>query len=146
MTSLKSARELELMRQAGRLVAQVLQLLRENTKAGVTTAELDALAEEYTCSREATCAFKGYRGFPANVCISINEEVVHGIPGVREIVDGDIVSIDFGVKLNNYFGDAAITVAVGEVTNEARKLMQVTEESLRRAIDQMLSISKMGNI
>lgn len=146
MTSLKSAREIELMRQAGQVVAQVLELLRERTRVGVTTAELDALAEEYARSRGAVCAFKGYHGFPASVCISINEEVVHGIPGPRKVVDGDVVSIDFGVKLNNYFADAALTVLVGAVTEEARRLAQVTEESLQRAIAVMVPDRRLSDI
>ena len=146
MTSLKSAREIELMSQAGRVVAEVLQLLREHTKPGVRTDELDALAGEYARSKGATCAFKGYRGFPANVCVSINQEVVHGIPGPRKIAQGDVVSIDFGIKLNNYFGDSAITVAAGEITDEARKLIRVTEESLQRAIEQMVPGNRLTDV
>ena len=134
------------MRQAGRLVAEVLQLLRERTVVGVTTAELNALAEEYARSRDAKCAFKGYRGFPAGVCLSVNEEVVHGIPGPRRIEDGDIVSIDFGIKLNNYYSDAAITVPVGNVTDEARKLIRVTEESLQRAIARMIPGNRLSEV
>ena len=146
MTSLKSAREIDLMRKAGEIVGQVLQLLRENAKPGVSTAELDELAAEYTRSKGAVCAFKGYRGFPGSACISINEEVVHGIPGKRKIAEGDLVSIDFGVKLRNYYGDAATTVMVGEVSDEARKLTQVTEESLRRAIAMMLPGNRLSDV
>ena len=146
MTSLKSAREIELMRQAGRVVAEVLDLLREHTKVGVTTAELDVIAEEHTHSRGAVCAFKGYRGFPASVCVSINEEVVHGIPGTRTLADGDIVSIDFGVKLNNYYGDAAVTMPVGNVDAEACKLMRVTEESLQHAIARMVPGNRLSDV
>jgi methionyl aminopeptidase len=146
VTSLKSAREIELMRQAGRVVAEVLGLLRERTVPGVTTAELDRLAEAHTKARGAICAFKGYRGFPASACISVNEEVVHGIPGPRTIVDGDVVSIDFGVKLDNYFGDAALTVLVGNVTEEARRLVAVTEESLQRAIRKMVPGNRLSDV
>lgn len=146
MTSLKSAREIELMRQSGRVVAEVLQLLRERTKVGVTTAELDAMAVEATQSKGAVCAFKGYLGFPASVCISVNEEVVHGIPGPRKVVDGDVVSIDFGVKMNNYCADAALTVLVGNVTEEARRLVQVTEESLQRAIAVMVPDKRLSDV
>jgi methionyl aminopeptidase len=146
VTSLKSAREIDLMRQAGQVVAEVLQLLCENALPGVTTAELDNLAEVRTRARGAKCAFKGYLDFPANVCISLNEEVVHGIPGPRTIADGDLVSIDFGVKMNNYFGDAARTVLVGAVSDEARKLVQVTEESLRRAIEQMVPGKRLSDV
>ena len=146
VTSLKSAREIELMQQAGIVVAEVLQLLREHTKPGVTTAELDKAAQAHTIAKGATCAFKGYHGFPASVCISVNDEVVHGIPGSRRIVDGDVVSLDFGVKLNNYFADAAITVLVGNVTEEARKLVQVTHESLERAIEKMVPGNRLSDI
>lgn len=146
MTSLKSAREIDLMHQAGKVVAEVLQLLREHTKPGVTTQELDRLAETHTRALGAMCAFKGYRGFPASVCISVNEEVVHGIPGPRRIVDGDVVSLDFGVKLNNYYADAALTVLVGNVTEEARKLVAVTQESLQRAIARMVSGNRLSDI
>jgi len=146
VTSLKSAREIKLMRQAGEVVARVLQLLREQVRAGLTTGELDELAEECARSHGAQCAFKGYRGFPANACISVNEEVVHGIPGSRRIVNGDLVSIDFGVKMNNYFADAAVTVPVGEVTEEARRLTQVTEEALQRAIEKMVPGNRLSDI
>ena len=146
VTSLKSAREIELMRQAGRVVAEVLGLLRERTAPGVTTAELDRLAEAHTKARGAICAFKGYRGFPASACISVNEEVVHGIPGPRAIVDGDVVSVDFGVKLDNYFADAALTVLVGNVTEEARRLVAVTEESLERAMQKMVPGNRLSDV
>jgi methionyl aminopeptidase len=146
VTSLKSAREIELMRQAGQVVAEVLQLLAENTVPGVTTAELDNLAEVRTRARGGRCAFKGYHGFPANVCISLNEEVVHGIPGPRKIAHGDVVSLDFGVKLHNYVADAARTVLVGSVSDEAKRLVQVTEESLQRAIQQMVPGNRLSDV
>lgn len=134
------------MRRAGQVVAETLELLRAKTRVGVTTGELDVLAAENVRKHGATCAFKGYRGFPASLCVSINEEVVHGIPGTRVIAEGDVVSIDFGVKLDNYYGDAAITVPVGEVGEEARKLLQVTEEALVLGTREMVDGRRLSDI
>lgn len=119
MISLKSPREIEVMRAANLIVAEVLAQLREHVRPGVTTAELDRIAEELTRQRSAVPAFKGYevngRVFPKNVCISINEEIVHGIPSQKRVLqEGDIVGIDFGVRYQGLYGDAAITVAVGQ--------------------------------
>jgi methionyl aminopeptidase len=137
---LKSRDEIERMRAASVVVAEVLAALRERVRPGVSTAELDALAEELTRRRGAVPAFKGYevggRVFPATVCISINDEVVHGIPsGARVLREGDIVGLDFGVSLDGYYGDAAATVAVGRVTPEAERLMATTEAALRAGIE-----------
>jgi len=130
----KSPGELEIMREAGRITAGVARNLREAIKPGVTTAWLDELAE--TCIREAggTPAFKGYQGFPASICASINDEVVHGIPGPVSLQDGDILSIDVGVFHQGFCGDTAFTVGVGSVSPEAERLMEVTRESLARGI------------
>lgn len=139
---LKSEAEIEIMAEANRIVAQTLAMLRERIKPGVTTAQLDAWAEEYARECEAVPAFKGYRGFPGNLCVSVNEQVVHGIPSRKVVLhSGDIVSIDFGVKWRGFFGDAAITVPVGTVSPQVAELIKVTRESLDRAIDQM----KVGN-
>jgi methionyl aminopeptidase len=140
MIKLKSPDEIERMRAASAVVAEVLAVLRERVRPGVSTAELDAVAEELTRRRGAVPAFKGYevggRVFPASVCISINDEVVHGIPlAGRVLRDGDIVGLDFGVSLGGYFGDAAATVAVGRVTPEAERLMSTTEAALQAGID-----------
>lgn len=140
MIMLKSPSEIERMRAASAVVAEVLAALRERIRPGVTTAELDAIAEEMTRRRGATPAFKGYevagRVFPACVCVSVNEEVVHGIPSRdRVLAEGDIVGIDFGVSVDGYFGDAAITVPVGRVSPEAERLMEVTRRSLEAGID-----------
>lgn len=137
MITLKSKRELEIMRDASRIVHEVLQELKNSCRAGVQTAELDRIAETRTRALGAEPAFKGYRGFPGSLCASINHEVVHGIPGTRELVEGDIIGLDFGVQYNGFFGDAALTVAIGRVTPDVEKLMRVTEESLYLGIDQM---------
>jgi methionyl aminopeptidase len=140
MIMLKSRSEIERMRVASSVVAEVLAALREGVRPGVTTAELDATAEEITRRRGATPAFKGYevggRAFPACVCISLNEEVVHGIPSAARVLgEGDIVGLDFGVSVDGYFGDAAVTVPVGTVSPDAVRLMDVTRRSLEAAID-----------
>lgn len=122
------------MRTAGRIVAEILELLRERVVPGVTTAELDALAENECQKRKARPAFKGYGGFPFTICASPNEKVVHGFADRTPLAEGDILSIDFGVLYGGYYGDAAITVPVGRISAEAERLLRVTEESLRRAI------------
>lgn len=137
MITLKSERELNLMRKAGAAVAQILEELVGLAKPGATTGELDRYAESRCKDLKVVPAFKGYHGFPASVCISINDEVVHGIPSKRRpLKSGDIVGLDFGVSCDGWFGDSARTVAVGEVTAEANKLIEVTRESLMRGIAQ----------
>jgi len=132
---LKSRREVGLMRDANRIVAETLALLKDMAVAGVTTEELDRAAERNAEKNRARPAFKGYRGFPASICVSINEQVVHGIPNRRvRLKDGDLVSLDFGVEYKGYFGDAAITVVVGQAGDEKERLVAATRESLERAI------------
>jgi methionyl aminopeptidase len=126
----KSARELEIMRAAGSLTARVLREVGEAVAAGVTTAELDALAEGVIRGEGAVPAFKGYHGFPATICASFNDEVVHGIPGERALCDGDILSVDVGVIVDGYYGDSAATFAVGTPPEQAERLMTATAESL----------------
>jgi methionyl aminopeptidase len=138
---IKSPREIEQLKRANAIVAEVFQKLKEAIVPGITTKELDQIAEETILSKGATPAFKGYRGFPATLCISINEEVVHGIPGQRRLKEGDIVSLDVGANLNGYFGDAAITLPVGEVDLVAKRLLEVTEKALYIGIDK----AKAGN-
>src|SRR5512139_744294 len=120
------------MRRAGLVVGETLELLRSTVRAGISTAELDQVAEDNIRSSGATPSFKGYHGFTGSICVSVNDEVVHGIPGDRVIEDGDVVSIDCGAIVDGWHGDAALTVAVGEVPDEARELMRVTEESMWR--------------
>jgi methionyl aminopeptidase len=129
------------LKRSNGVVAEVFQKLKEAIIPGITTKELDQIAEEAILSRGAIPAFKGYRGFPASLCISINEEVVHGIPGQRRLREGDIVSLDVGANLNGYFGDAAITLPVGEVDPMAKRLLEVTEKALYIGIDK----AKAGN-
>jgi methionyl aminopeptidase len=130
----KSAAEIERMQAANTLVADVLAELRDLAQPGVTTAELDAVAERMITDAGAIPAFKGYRGYPATLCISVNDEVVHGIPSDRKLREGDIVSLDIGARLDGFFGDVALTVPVGRISPVAADLLRVTEESLRRAI------------
>jgi len=136
MITLKSAHELALMREAGRIVAEVLAGIREAVTPGVTTADLEAIADEVIVGKyQAIPSFKGYRGFPGMVCASVNEEIVHGIPGNRVLHEGDIVSVDVGVIYKGYHGDSAITVGVGQIDADSQRLMDVTAESLRIGIE-----------
>jgi len=134
MIRLKSRREIDIIRRGGRIVGEALALIETQTRAGMTTAELDAIVENLIVERGGAAAFKGHHGFPNCCCISINEQLVHGIPGDRVIAEGDIVSVDVGCKLENYFTDAATTVGVGRIDDEAEKLMKVTRRSLEKAI------------
>ena len=132
----RSSAELERMRAAGRLVGDVLTELASKVAPGLTTADLDELADKMISDAGAAAAFKGYHGYPATICASINDEVIHGIPSRRRVLqEGDIVSIDVGASLAGYFGDSAITVPVGRVSEEAASLLRVTEESLYKAIE-----------
>jgi methionyl aminopeptidase len=141
MINIRSSREIDQLRKANAIVAEVFDRLKSEVTPEITTRELDQIAEAYIRSRGAVPAFKGYRGFPGTLCVSINEEIVHGIPGQRKLKEGDIVSIDVGVNLNGYFGDAAITLPVGEVDEEAKRLLDVTEKALALGIDK----AKIGN-
>jgi methionyl aminopeptidase len=143
----RSADELERMREAGRLVGEVLAELAAFVAPGVTTADLDAVAEKRIARAGATPAFKGYHGYPATICTSINDEVIHGIPSGRRLLkDGDIISIDVGASLNGYFGDSAITLPVGKVSEEAATLLRVTEEALYKAIERVRPGSRISDI
>lgn len=141
MIIIKSKREIKLLREAGKLTAVALEEVKKAVRPGITTAELDRIAEEAITSRGGIPAFKGYHGFPASICTSINEEVVHGIPGLKTLKEGDIVSIDLGVILNGFVGDAAVTLPVGEVDEVARKLIETTERALYAGIEQ----ARVGN-
>ncbi|MHB1407000.1 MAG: type I methionyl aminopeptidase [Desulfitobacteriaceae bacterium] len=136
MIELKTASQIERMRKAGRIVAETLALMREAVHPGITTQELDHLAEDYIRKQGAVPAFKGYNGFPATLCTSLNEQVVHGIPGLRKLESGDIISIDCGAVIDGYFGDAAVTLPVGEIGPDLQKLLKVTEESLMLGLAQ----------
>lgn len=142
----KSRRELALMREAGRIVAVTLASLQERIKPGVTTEELDALAYETVAKLGTVPSFLGYRGFPASLCVSINEEVVHGIPGPRVLHEGDIVSLDFGAIYRGYQGDAAVTVGVGKIGREAQELIETTRGALEAAIARCRPGSYLGDV
>lgn len=135
MVMIKSHNELELMRKSNRVVAEVREELKKKVKPGVTTKELDSFAEDLMRKRGAKPAFKGYRGFPASICTSINQQVVHGIPGDTRLKEGDVIGLDIGVVVDGYFGDTAVTCPVGHVTSKALELLKITEESLYRGID-----------
>ncbi|HPE07150.1 MAG TPA: type I methionyl aminopeptidase [Smithellaceae bacterium] len=146
MVILKQPDEIDKARASNRIVAEVLSVLREKVKPGVTTRELDKIAEGVTEKRGARPAFKGYRGYPYSLCTSVNEEVVHGMPSNRVLVEGDIVGLDFGVCYQGLYGDSAITLPVGRVSEQATRLMQVTEQSLYSAIHQACDGNRLGDI
>lgn len=146
MIVVKTRAQVDKMRQAGILVAQTLDLMERLAKPGVRTIELDAAAEEFILSRGAVPAFKGYMGYPATLCVSIDDEVVHGIPGERQLLDGQIVSIDVGVSCDGWYGDAARTLCIGEVSAEAKRLLDVTKEALKRGIAQAKAGNRLGDI
>ncbi len=146
MIILKSQSEIIRMRKACFIVAEVLELLKQQVRPGVKTIDLDYFAESEAVKRGAKPAFKGYSGYPFSLCCSINDQVVHGMPNKVELVEGDIISIDFGVVCDGYYGDAAITLPVGSVSDVAEKLIKVTEESLNYAIDQVKAGGKLSNV
>lgn len=136
--TIKNRDEIRIMEEANRIVAEVLVMLQKTVEPGITTYELDRLAEELCVKRKAVPAFKGYRGFPGSLCVSINEEVVHGIPSrKRKLKKGDIISVDFGTLYQGYYGDSAVTIPVGKIDSNKRKLLKVTDESLYKAIEQV---------
>ncbi|MGL5614851.1 MAG: type I methionyl aminopeptidase [Sarcina sp.] len=141
MITIKNEIEIDLMRKAGRIVGETLNLLKQNIRPGITTAELDRIAEEFIVKQGATPSFKGLYGFPGSVCISVNDQVVHGIPGGYTLKEGDIVSLDCGACLNGFHGDAARTFPVGNVSEEALKLIEVTEECFFKGLE----YAKVGN-
>src|ERR1700751_3073325 len=144
---LRSAAELEKMYRAGQVVHEVLNALRAEVKPGLSTMDLEHLAEGIIARYPGKPAFKGYRGYPCVLCTSVNSEIVHGIPSPkRKLREGDIVSIDFGMEVDGYFADSAVTVPVGKIRPEAEKLLQVTRESLDRAIDKMRAGNRLGDV
>ncbi|MDD5765467.1 MAG: type I methionyl aminopeptidase [Candidatus Marinimicrobia bacterium] len=148
MIYIRSQEEIEKMRESNRIVAETILVLGREIKPGIQTRKLDKIADDYIHSRHAKSAFKGYRGYPASICISIDEEVVHGIPSKRELLAGQIVSVDVGVEKDGYYGDAAYTFAVGEVSEVKAHLMQVTKDSLYKGIEKALPgkhLSDIGN-
>ncbi len=146
MIILKSRSEIEKMRKSNAIVAAILEELRKKIRPGVKTIELDRLSEELALKKGARPAFKGYRGYPYSLCTSVNSEVVHGMPSERELKEGDIVSLDFGILNDGYYGDAAVTVPVGEITPAARRLLKITEEALYRGIAEVKAGNRIGDI
>lgn len=146
MISIKSDQEIELMRRANQIVRDTLNLLEEKIRVGMTTKQLDKIAHDYIISQDAIPSFLGYEGYPASVCISINEEVVHGIPSDRVIQDGDLVSVDCGSIYKGYNGDAARTFLVGNVSDEKRKLAEVTKQSFFEGIKVLKAGVRLGDL
>ncbi|HXN07306.1 MAG TPA: type I methionyl aminopeptidase, partial [Nitrospiria bacterium] len=147
MIILKSESEVSKIQASCRIVAETLEILRERVKPGITTGELDQIAEEQILARGGKPAFKGYRDFPATLCVSVNQEVVHGIPSSRKVLaSGDIVGLDLGAIRDGFYGDAAITVPVGAVSEEAMRLIQVTEASLYKGIEQAVLGNRLSDI
>jgi methionyl aminopeptidase len=143
---LKTDEEIKRMAEACRIVAEVLEGMKKNVSPGVTTKELDEFAESYIISKGARPAFKGYRGYPSTLCASLNEQVVHGIPSADKLRNGDIISIDVGVYYNGFYGDAAVTLPIGSISTQARKLLSVTENALEAGIKKAVSGNRLSDI
>ena len=144
---LRSAEELEKMHSAGLIVWDVLTALREAVRPGITTMDLERIAEQRIAGKPGRAAFKGYRGYPCMLCTSVNNEIVHGIPSPkRKLREGDIVSIDFGMEVDGYYADSAVTVPVGKIPAESQKLLDVTREGLDRAIEKMRAGNRLGDV
>jgi methionyl aminopeptidase len=146
MIVLKTAHEIEQVRLSSQIVASVLAELSRQVKPGITTKELNDMAEKSARAQGAIPAFKGYRGFPASLCVSINDQIVHGIPDGRKLKQGDIISLDFGTNLNGFYGDAAVTLPVGKIGERVQELLQVTEESLYKGIEQAVVGNRLSDI
>ncbi len=152
MIHIKTKKEIDYIRESCKIVAETLQLMKKYVKPGITTQELDKIAEDYILSNNAIAAFKGYSqggssiDYPASICSSVDDEVVHGIPGTRVLKEGEIISLDVGVEKNNYFGDAALTVAVGKISEEKQKLMDITEKSLYLGINEAKNNGRVNDI
>jgi methionyl aminopeptidase len=146
MITIKSAREIELMRVSGKITAKTLSMLMQSVHAGMTTGEVDRMAENSIRSMGGTPTFIGYNGYAHTICASVNDEVVHGIPGTRVLKDGDLLSIDIGTTLEGYVSDSAVTIAIGTISPAAERLMRVTQECLMLGIAQMQAGNRLGDI
>ncbi len=146
MLVIKTAEEIELIRESSILVSKTLAELAKIIKPGITTKQMDRLAEEYILDNQAKPGFKGYQGYPATLCTSVNSQVVHGIPSDYQLKEGDVVSVDCGVIKNRYYGDSAYTFAVGEIRDEVKTLLQITKESLFEGIKQAITGNRIGDI
>lgn len=134
MIPIKSEKDLEILRMSGKILVRALKKIQEFIRPGISTAEIDRLTEKLVVAENALPAFKGYRGFPASICTSINEEIVHGIPGIRKLKEGDIISLDLGINYQGYFSDAAVTLGLGKVRPQVKKLIEVTKNALSEGI------------
>jgi methionyl aminopeptidase len=146
MIPLKSEKDLEMMRKAGKILARIMKKIEVCISAGVSTSEIDRLAEELMQKENVLPAFKGYKGFPASICTSINEEIVHGIPDNRKLKEGDIISLDLGINYEGYYSDAAITLGIGKINSKTKKLIEVTKKSLSVGIKQARVDNYLSNI
>ena len=146
MIPLKSEKDLEMLRRSGKILAKIMQKMREFIHVGVSTEEIDQLAEELMRKENAIPAFKGYKGFPANICTSVNEEIVHGIPSDRRLKEGDIISLDLGINYKGYFSDVAVTLPVGTVNSRVKKLIEVTRIALSEGIKQARIDNRLSDI
>jgi methionyl aminopeptidase len=146
MIILKTKQEIEQLRVCNQIVTRVLRELTQVTKPGITTRELNDVAEQSIEAHGAVPAFKGYRGFPKSICTSINEQIVHGIPNERKLREGDIIGLDLGAKLNGFYGDAAITIPVGDIGDKAKELLKVTEGALCKGIEQAIVGNRLSDI
>jgi len=146
MITIKSPEEIELMAEAGQLLARVMRQLKVTAKPGLTTRQLNELAEKLILSYQAKPAFKGYRGFPATLCTSINEQIVHGLPSERRLVEGDILSLDVGLIYQGFYADMAVTLPIGPISKEGQKLIQTTKKALRKAVARVKPGKTIGDV
>lgn len=146
MIQIKTKYEIEIMRQAGKIVSQTLDMVESEIKPGITTKEIDTLVEEFIRSKGAIPAFKDYKGFPASACVSVNDEVVHGIPSNKILFEGDIVSVDIGTIFESFYGDSARTFPVGVISEEKKNLLENTKKSLQSGIDKARKGNRLGQI
>ncbi len=143
---IKTSQEIDILRKAGKILASIIRELESSLKSGMTTKDIDAKAESFIRRANVLPAFKGYRGFPGSACVSVNEEVVHGIPGAKVVKDGDVVSIDVGIIHDDYYSDTAVTVAIGKVNEQCLKLLEVTRESLYKGIEKACVNNRLSDI
>jgi methionyl aminopeptidase len=146
MIPIKSEKDLRMLKRSGQILAGVIRKIEKSVRPGITTSDIDRLGEELILKEKAVPAFKGYKGFPASICISVNEEIVHGIPGPRLLLEGDIVSVDLGVNYQGYFSDAALTLPVGRVENGKKKLIEVAYQALDAGIKQAYAGNNLSDI
>jgi methionyl aminopeptidase len=146
MIKLKNENDIKKLRESGRILAETFQEIKKHIEPGITTMEIDRIAENFLIARKVKAAFKGYMGYPASICVSVNEEVIHGIPGKRVLKNGDIISLDFGVNLDGYISDSAVTFPVGTISEADKKLMEVTQQCLYLGIEQAIAKNRVSSI